>query len=117
MMTMKSFQQVPARHHEKKQANRSSLLPSDFISALPRFLCLSKCLRHGPGEHNLASPQGSPMRQFCWFDLRVLRVGRSSPETPKIRLGGEVKAKEGSWSADSKAGAFIKKPRTGDCIP
>ena len=48
------------------------------------------------------------MRQFCQFDLRVLRVGRSSPETPKIRLGGEVIKKVHSWSVDSKAGAFIK---------
>ena len=49
------------------------------------------------------------MRQFCQFDLRVsLRIGRSSSEGPKIRLGGEVMKKVHSWSVDSKAGALIK---------
>ena len=49
------------------------------------------------------------MRQFCQFDLRVsLRIGRSSPETPKIRLGGEVMKKVVGASTRRLAGTFIK---------
>ena len=96
---------VPARHHEKEASQQIVALSSDLISALPCFSCLAKCLRHAPRRAQTCQP---PMRQFCQFDLRVLRVGRSSSEGPKIRLGGEVMKEVHSWSVDSKTGAFIK---------
>ena len=101
MMTMKSFQPAITK---KKQVNRSSLF---LVTLFPHFLvfrALQNASVTPPGGHRLAS---SPMRQFSQSDLRVLRVGRSSPEGPKIQLGGEGH-KEGSWSVDSKAGAFFK---------
>ena len=102
LMTMESFQPAITK---KKQVNRSSLFLETLFPHFLVFRALENASVTPPGKHRLASP---PMRQFSQFDLRVLRVGRSSPEGSKIRLGGEVIKKVHSWSVDSKAGAFIK---------
>ena len=104
MMTMVTIESFQPAITKKKQVNRSSLF---LVTLFPHFLvfcALQNASVTPPGEHRLAS---SPMRQFSQFDLRVLCVGRSSPEGPKdpVRWRGHA---EGSGSVYLKAGAFIK---------